>query len=302
MSEARVSRPAFAHGKVGSLAYVAMVYVVAVVVAWVAFGAVESPWWSIVAGLFAATGVTFVATLPVNNGSVFDAYWSVLPPVLAVHLSTLAPELTARAVAVHVVVWIWAVRLTLNWARTFPGLDHEDFRYEELYASVPLPRWAVQLLLVEAAPTLQVVLGCLPLYPALVLGGDGFGWLDGLALGVGLAATAIELVADEQMRAFVRESARGEHMDRGLWRYSRHPNYFGEILFWVSLWLFAVAAAPAAWWTGVGAVAMIAMFVFASVPMMEKRSLARRPGYAAYAARTSSIVPWPPKAGSPPAS
>ena len=299
MSESPVSRPAFTEGKVGSLVYVAAVYVVAVAVAWWVFHVVASPWAAIVLGLFAATLVCFAGTLPVNNGSVFDPYWSVLPPVLAVHLSTLAPEITARAVAVHVVVWAWAIRLTLNWARSFPGLHHEDFRYVSLYASAPLPRWAVQLLLVEAAPTLQVVLGCLPLYPALVLGGAGFGWLDGVALAVGLAATTIELVADEQMRRFARTSLPGAHMECGLWRYSRHPNYFGEILFWISLWLFAVAAAPAAWWTGVGAVAMIAMFVFASIPMMETRSLERRPGYAAYAARTSALLPWPPKAGPP---
>lgn len=295
MSNAHVSRPAFTGGKAGSLVYVAAVYAVAVAVAWWVFQVVASPWWSIGLGLFAATLVCFAGTLPVDNGSVFDAYWSVLPPALAVYLSTLAPEITARGVAVHVVVWAWAIRLTLNWARSFPGLHHEDFRYVDLYASVPLPRWAVQLLLVEGAPTLQVVLGCLPLYPALVLGGDDFGWLDGVALAVGLSATMIELVADEQMRRFVGRNLPGAHMDRGFWRYSRHPNYFGEILFWISLWLFALAATPSAWWTGIGAVAMIAMFVFASIPMMERRSLERRPGYAAYAARTSALVPWPPK-------
>ncbi len=299
MSEAHVPRLAFTSGKAGSLVYLAAVYTVAVAAAWWVFQVAASPWWSIALGLSAATLVCFAGTLPVNNGSVFDAYWSVLPPALAVYLSTLAPEITARTVAVHLVVWAWAIRLTLNWARSFPGLHHEDFRYLDLYASVPLPRWAVQLLLVEGAPTLQVVLGCLPLYPALVLGGEGFGWLDGLGLAVGLAATTIEFVADEQMRRFARTSLAGAHMDRGLWRYSRHPNYFGEILFWVSLWLFALAAAPASWWTGIGAVAMIAMFVFASIPMMERRSQERRPGYAAYAARTSALVPWPPKERAP---
>ena len=99
------------------------------------------------------------------------------------------------------------------------------------------------------------------------------------------------------MRAFVRRRTEpGAHMEEGLWRYSRHPNYFGEILFWISLWLFAMAASPEAWWTGIGALAMIVMFVFASVPMMEERSLARRPGYAEYIRRTSAFIPRPPKA------
>lgn len=294
MSEV-VRRPAFAQSRYASLLYCLVVYLVAVPVAWWTFGAVASPLWGMAAGLYAATLVCFFATLPVNNGSVFDAYWSVLPPVAAVYFSTLSPSFGARELAVHVVVWAWAIRLTSNWVRGFPGLHHEDFRYVDLYATVPLPRWAVQLLLVDGFPTLQVVLGCLPLYPALALGGHGFGWLDGVALVVGLAATVIELVADEQMRAFVRTRREGEHMESGLWRYSRHPNYFGEILFWVSLWLFGLSAAPAMWWTGIGAAAMLAMFVFASIPMMDRRSTGRRPGYADYAARTSALVPWPPR-------
>lgn len=280
------------------MAYVAAVYVVAIASAWWTFGALDiAPLWEMSAGLFVAALVCFVAILPVNNGSVFDPYWSVLPPVAALYLVSLAPgnEFTARQVAVMIVVWVWAIRLTSNWLRDFPGVNHEDFRYLDLYRKTPLPRWAVQLFLVDLFPTLQVVLGCLPLYPALVLGDAGFHALDLAALAVGLAATLIEFVADEQMRVFIRTRKEGDHMSSGLWRYSRHPNYFGEILFWVSMFLFGLAAAPAWWWTGIGAVAMILMFVFASIPMMDERSLARRPGYAEYARRTSALIPWPPR-------
>lgn len=289
-----LSRPTWTNDKSASLLYVAGVYVVASAAAWVTLGSIASPQWAMVGALYVAVLVCFVGTLPVNNGSVFDPYWSVLPPVVAVFFSTTLTDPTPRSLAVHGVIWLWAIRLTSNWARSFPGLHHEDFRYLRLYEEVPLPRWAVQLLLVEAAPALQVVLGCLPLYPALT-GTRAFGILDLVAFAVGIAATVIEFVADEQMRAFAHRAKPGEHMATGLWRYSRHPNYFGEILFWLSLWLFAVAAAPEAWWTGIGVVAMIAMFVFASIPLMETRSLERRPGYAAYAERTSSLIPWPPK-------
>ena len=230
------------------MAYVAAVYVVAIASAWWTFGALDiAPLWEMSAGLFVAALVCFVAILPVNNGSVFDPYWSVLPPVAALYLASLAPgnEFTARQVAVMIVVWVWAIRLTSNWLRDFPGVNHEDFRYLDLYRKTPLPRWAVQLFLVDLFPTLQVVLGCLPLYPALVLGDAGFHALDLAALAVGLAATLIEFVADEQMRVFIRTRKEGDHMSSGLWRYSRHPNYFGEILFWVSMFLFGLAAAPA---------------------------------------------------------
>ena len=86
-------------------------------------------------------------------------------------------------------------------------------------------------------------------------------------------------------------------MDVGLWRWCRHPNYLGEILFWVSLWLFSVEASPGDWWwTAIGPVAMIAMFVGASIPMMDTRSAERRPGFAEYAARTPALWPRRPRA------
>ena len=85
-------------------------------------------------------------------------------------------------------------------------------------------------------------------------------------------------------------------LDRGLWRWSRHPNYFGEFGFWVALALFGVAAAPAdAWWLFAGALAMLAMLLGASIPMMEKRSLERRPDYQRVIDRVSRFVPRPPR-------
>lgn len=285
-------------GRSGSFGYVLLVYVLAVAAAWWTFHASGShPLVAMALGLLAATGVTFAFTLVADNGSVFDPWWSVLPPFAALFFTGLSgsEELTARQLAVHVVVWSWALRLTANWARGWPGLGHEDWRYQMLAERTPLPKWAVYALAVEGFPTAIVIAGCLPLFPALALGGAGFGVLDGLALCVGLAGVWFELVADEQLHAFARTRKPGELLDWGLWRYSRHPNYFGEILFWVSLFIFALAAAPAFWWTGIGALAMILMFVFASVPMLDQRSAERRPGFAEYAARTSALVPWAPR-------
>ena len=86
-------------------------------------------------------------------------------------------------------------------------------------------------------------------------------------------------------------------MDRGLWAWSRHPNYFGEILFWWSLWGFALAADAAWWWTVIGPLAITAMFCAASIPMLDARSRERRPEFAAYADRTPMLVPRPPRRG-----
>ncbi len=279
-----------------SFRYVARVYAVALAGAWLAWWiAPFGPQGTLLAGLVTASAVVYAAILRADNGSVFDAWWSVLPPFAALWLTGLseADGLTPRQVAVLAVVWFWGVRLTSNWARGWPGLDHEDWRYVDLAGKWPLPGWAVRLVAVVGFPTFVVFLGCLPLHPALTQGDAGFGPLDILALATGLAATALALVADEQMWSFARTKQPGDLMDQGLWRLSRHPNYLGEIGFWVSLWLFALSASPGAWWTGIGALAMILMFRLASIPMLDERSHERRPAFAAYAARTPALVPWP---------
>jgi steroid 5-alpha reductase family enzyme len=112
---------------------------------------------------------------------------------------------------------------------------------------------------------------------------------------VTLGAIVIEAVADEQLRTFrQRKQEDGAICTVGLWSWSRHPNYFGELSFWAGLLLFGVAAGGP-WWSAVGLVAMVGLFVGASIPLAEKRSLARRPGYAEHQRRTSMLVPLPPK-------
>ena len=261
-------------GKGGSLAVVALAYVTAAGGAWLAAYAVgpHRPAWALGLGYLVAALVIYAWSLAVDNGSMFDAWWSVLPPLAAVWLAHAATDGVPglRTALVLIVVWVWGIRLTSNWARDWPGLDHEDWRYLELYTKGPKP--LISLVAVHLFPAAIVFLGSLPLVPALVWGHRPVGPLDWAAAAVGLGAVALEFVADEQMRRFARTKRPGEVMDRGLWRYSRHPNYFGEILFWWCLWLFALAADPAWWWTVAGPAAMVVMFLTASIPMLDERS------------------------------
>jgi steroid 5-alpha reductase family enzyme len=284
-------------GKRRSLLLVALAYLTALGAAWAVAVAIgpERPVWALGSGYLVSALVIYLWSLACDNGSMFDPWWSVLPPVAALWLASGGtvgvPDL--RVALVLIVVWIWAVRLTSNWVRDWPGLHHEDWRYLDLYTKGP--KALIRLLAVHLFPCVVVFLGSLPLVPALVWGTRSVGALDWTALVIGIAAAVIEFVADEQMRRFARTKSPGDVMDRGMWRYSRHPNYFGEILFWWSLWFFALAAAPAWWWTVIGPLAMVTMFLAASIPMLDDRSRARRPSFAAYAKRTSAIVPWPPR-------
>jgi steroid 5-alpha reductase family enzyme len=246
-----------------------------------------------------ATVVIFALSMAVANSSVYDAYWSVIPPVVAIAWALVAPSgLTGgehvRQVLVIVLVSAWAVRLTLNWAWGWTGFDHEDWRYVGLREGLPRRfLWpAVSFTGIQLMPTLVVFAGMLSLWPALAAPRHGFGFLDVIAAVVTAAAIALETKADLQLHAFTRDPAnRGKPMDRGWWGVSRHPNYLGEISFWWGLWLFALAAAPSWWWTVVGPVAMVLLFETASIPMMENRSLERRPEYADYQKRVARLLP-----------
>ncbi|WP_433380592.1 DUF1295 domain-containing protein [Actinoplanes sp. CA-142083] len=247
----------------------------------------------------AATVVVFGVSVLVRNASLYDPYWSVAPPVIVLawvwwrNGGDLA-AVSERQLTVLVLVLAWAVRLTANWASSWRGLTHEDWRYVQLREQRPswLPFWVVNLVGIQLMPTLVVFAGLLSAWPAVTVLDRPLGWLDVLATLVVVLAVVTEAVADRQVRSFARDPAnRGRVLDRGLWRYSRHPNYLGEIAFWWGLWLFGLAAAPGWWWTVLGPIAMVLLFVFVSVPLMDRRSVQRRPAYADHMRRVPALLP-----------
>ncbi|MFC9894752.1 DUF1295 domain-containing protein [Nocardia sp. NPDC127579] len=281
-----------------SLVRVGVVYVVAFAAggAWLAWGPDTAYLW--LDGLIAdalATVVVFGASRLHRNSSFYDAYWSVLPPLLMAAWWLELGGASARAWLLLGVIVVWSLRLTGNWIYAYPGLPHEDWRYPSLRARAGRAEAAADLLGIHLFPTVQVFAAMLPVYVVLTHPGRGLGWLDCLAAAVGLGAVALSFTADWQMYRFVARRRPGQAMEQGLWSWSRHPNYFGEFAFWCALALFGLAAAPATWWwVGVGALGMFVMFQAASIPMMETRSLERRPGYRDVIDRVPRFVPRPP--------
>ncbi|KRC46574.1 MULTISPECIES: DUF1295 domain-containing protein [unclassified Nocardioides] len=293
--------------KTASLVRVGLAYLVAFGAAtvWLVAGPDTEWWWldGLVADLV-ATVVVFGASRLLHNSSCYDPYWSVLPPFLVGFWFLAARDVVGvsdeRSVLLVVVVAVWAIRLTGNWLHDWPGLHHEDFRYPEVRASAGRFALAADFVGIHLVPTLIVFLGLVPAYAVLTRPGDDLGWLDGVALVVGIGAPVLQFVSDAQMRAFIKVRQPGQAMEQGLWAWSRHPNYFGEVAFWWSLALFGIAGAPGDWWwLVVGGVAMTAMFEGASIPMMEKRSLERRPTYQDVIDRVPRLVPRPPRRRTP---
>ena len=245
-----------------------------------------------------ATLVIFFLGLIIHNSSLYDPYWSVIPLGIAGYWWSLSAydvnEL--RKVLLMIVLVLWSVRLTLNWARSWPGFIHEDWRYGMLRKKSGDFYPFVNLAGIHIFPTLLVFLGMLPSYFVLSQNGPSNLPLDLVAFVLGLTAVMIQLASDEKLKTFVESNKDPKtFLKAGLWKYSRHPNYFGEVLFWLSIFLFAYSASSSFLWTGVGVLAMLFLFLFTSIPMMDKRMLERREGYADYMKKTSGFFPFPPK-------
>ncbi|MCB9727820.1 MAG: DUF1295 domain-containing protein [Deltaproteobacteria bacterium] len=285
-----------------SVAIVGAIYVLALAAGAVVIQAAAhlGPVWAAALGDLAATLVVFAGSRALDNSSVYDPYWSVAPLPIALYWLLVAGDGGSglRQALVLLALGAWGARLTWNFLRGWSGLGHEDWRYVEIRGKTGAGYWIVSLLGIHLMPTVLVFLGCLSAWVAIRAGGRPAGWLDAVAAVVTGAAIAIEATADAQLRRFVlARTDPAQTLETGLWRWSRHPNYFGEILLWWGLWLFAMAADPSAWWTLAGPVAITALFAGVSVPLMDTRMLARRPAFADRLRRSRAILPLPIRTG-----
>lgn len=190
----------------------------------------------------------------------------------------------------QVAVWYWAIRLTGNWAYTFPDLNKQDWRYDMYRKRFPHLWHIVNFTGINLMPTIVVFLAMIPGFLLIDMSAwaqsdaDVFTWAGSV---VCLSAATLQLVSDTQAHRFRREH-RGEVCTVGLWSMSRHPNYLGEILMWWGVYLmFLTVAGELQSWRDIllpaaGALANTCLFLFISIPMMEKRQMANKPAYAEY--------------------
>lgn len=240
----------------------------------------------LIADIF-ATVLTFIYSLVFQNASVYDPYWSVAPVVVALY-GICEAKLNAVSLLIVIAVIIWGIRLTANWAYTFKGLKFQDWRYTMLSEKTGKAYVLVNFLGIHLFPTL-VVYGCM--VPMVVA------FENQLTLGYGttyffltaLCAVALQLFSDIQMHKY-RKSKASPFIRTGLWKYSRHPNYLGEILMWWSVALMVICAMPSAWYVATGAAINTVMFLVVSIPMADKRQ-AKKEGFEEYKKETRILFP-----------
>ena len=253
-------------------------------------------WTAYVISLGAVTGLAVIAwlySLARRNVGIVDSLWSLMIlAVLAVYV--LQAGLTgARATLVLALLAIWAVRLSLHITVRNHG-EPEDRRYQAIRANNE-PNFELKSLYIVFG--LQAFLAWLIAMPTVAAAASAapLGWLDFAAVLLWATGMFFEVVGDWQLARFMKtRDSKEAVMDSGLWRYTRHPNYFGEAVIWWGFFLFAVAGGG--WWTALSPVLMTFLLMRVSgVALLEKDIAERRPAYRDYIARTSSFIPAPPK-------
>ena len=287
------------HEKTNSLLIVLVAYIAALLIVYLAYPFLAHLHPVAIAAILDVIGtvVIFIFSMAFNNSSIYDPYWSVAPiPIALFWMYTGSIPPSPIAWIILGLICFWGFRLTINWTRRWHGLQDEDWRYVDFRKKFPGMYWLISFLGIHLFPTILVFLGCIAVYPALINHGNAFSLNEILAIVVTLGAIFIEWTSDEQLKSFLRKRKnKDEFLTTGLWKLSRHPNYFGEVTFWIGLSVFSYEKSLFEWWVLIGPIAMILLFAFISVPMIDKRMGIRKPGYKDYIKRSSGLILWFPK-------
>ena len=241
---------------------------------------------------------TWLVSLRLRDVSIVDIAWGATGALLAFSTFVLTHGPLPRKLLITGMTVIWGCRLAFHIATRSRGKG-EDFRYAAMRAERPQAFPLRSLVTVFLLQAFLIWAISMPAQVAqLSRETAGLTLLDFLGAGIWLLGFVFEVVADGQLKSFLANPAnRGRVMDRGLWRYSRHPNYFGDSLIWWGIFLVA-AATPGGWMTVFSPLIMTFLLMRVSgVPMLEEALATRRQGYREYMERTSPFFPWPPRRG-----
>jgi steroid 5-alpha reductase family enzyme len=251
---------------------------------------------TLAAVIFGLMTLLWIVSLAIKNSSIVDIFWGTGFVIFAWVAFLLTPQgVFIRKILLSLLVTLWGMRLTLhilvrNWGKP------EDFRYQAWRKAAGASWWwrsffkvfLLQgvLLMVIATPLLATQLDSLH---------SQLTWIDYLAIVLWLVGFFFETTGDWQLARFKANPAnKGKLLTTGVWRYSRHPNYFGDSAQWWAYWLISLAAG--AWWTFFSPVIMTGLLLRVSgVSLLEKTLKETKPGYAEYAETTSEFIPWFPR-------
>jgi len=236
----------------------------------------------------------WILSLILRDASIVDPFWGMGFVILAWMTYLVNSSTGARPILLLSLTTLWGVRLSLHLSKRNWG-HGEDRRYVSMREYHGPRFWWISLFTVFLLQGVLLWFIALPIQAALATSQPtALGWIDAVGGLVWLVGMFFETVGDWQLARFKADPAHaGRVLDRGLWRYTRHPNYFGDFCVWWGLYLIAVGGG--AWWTIASPLAMSFLLMKVSgVALLESTIVDRRPEYAAYQLRTSPFFPWPP--------
>ena len=275
--------------RLASFIIILISYIIAFLVGYICYIKLTiNPYINLLIADIISTVIIYLISLIFRNASIYDPYWSVFPLALVVML-LITKELNAVRILAAIAVIGWGIRLTLNWAYTFKNLTEMDWRYERLKEKTGIFYPLVNLVGIQLMPTLIVYLCILPVM---------FVFHNDVSLNpfviiffvLSLFAFTMQGIADYEMHKF-RKNKNGIYNRNGLWKYSRHPNYLGEIMMWWMVALMSIFALGGYYFLVIGATVNTGLFLFISIPLAEKHQMERKPNFLEYKKETRMLLP-----------
>ena len=235
------------------------------------------------------TVIVYLCGVIFKTASMYDPYWSVQSVIIYSCLLSFYHNWNIGTIIVLIAMTLYSIRLTVNFIIGFDSLKYVDWRYKMLKEKSGKLYQLVNFLGICMFPTCVVYLASVPLFYYAKVG--SFSYFNLIGVGVILLGVLLELISDIQMKKFVKNrTSRSDIIDFGLWKYSRHPNYLGEIIIWFGVALITLISYPEVWFFLLGAVVNLIMFLVISIPMEENHFKDYKPTYEEYKKKTSMLL------------
>lgn len=283
----------FKHNKLINLIFIFGIYLLSIGLSCLSFLLIDQIGFILSLALadLISTVIVWLFGLFFDCASIYDPYWSVIPPIYLLITMYYYNSYYIINYIVIIIVLLWSIRLTYNWANCFKYLAEQDWRYTMIHDFCPKLWYLTSFLAIDLYPTCLVFALLMPGID-FVIHAKEFNLYYIIIIILMISFIGIELLSDYQLTKF-RKSNPGLCINKGIWQYSRHPNYFGEIGFWWCIYFLCLINNTKHWYYLIGALWNTLSFTFVSIPMMENHIIKKQPLYKEYKRKTSMIIPLP---------
>ena len=238
-----------------------------------------------------STIIIWIVGIFFKSASIYDPYWSIQTPVIYLCLLIKYQNFNLGNILFFFAILFWAIRLTYNFINGFNDISYIDWRYKKIKGTTKSFYQIVSLLGIHLIPTLVVFFASIPSFYYVIFN-KNFSFINLIGIAIMILGTLLELLSDKNMHEFkkIRKSNK-EIINIGLWKYSRHPNYLGEILFWYGVALTFILSNVSLWYVIIGAILNTLLFVFVSIPMAENHLSSYKENYSDYKQSTRMLLP-----------